>query len=152
MTSERIPSGKIIVIGPIQAAAMQTTGVPAVPLVVEAGPVPGQGQSAAGISVPGREAAPVTVSVTGPEPAAAVLARVIVREAGKEVQDSLIAREVPADHLAAISAVPLRQGTASAVRPAVPICRGVRGAHPVAVAAAQVAVVVVSRDDKCLGP
>ncbi len=126
---------------------MQTTGVPAVPLIGEAGPVPGRGQSAAGISVTGREAAQVTVSVTGQETAGAVLVRLIVRETGKEVPVPAIASEVPADHSAAISAARIHQGIVSVVRPAVPICREVRGAHPVAAAAAQAAAVVVSRDD-----
>ncbi len=126
---------------------MQTTGVPTVPLIGEAGPVPSQAQSAAGISVTGREAAPVTVSVTGRETAGAVSVRAIVREAGKEVPVPAIASEVPADHSAAISAARIHQGIVSVVRPAVPICREVRGAHPVAAAAAQVAAVVVSRDD-----
>ena len=127
---------------------MQTTGVPAGPLIGEAGPGPGQGQSAAGISVTGREAAPVTVSVTGQEAAEAVLVRLIVLEAGKEGPVPAIASEAPADHSAAISAARIHQGTASVVCPAVPICREVRGAHPVAAAAAQVAAVVVSRDDR----
>ena len=127
---------------------MPTTGVPTVPLVGEAGPVPGQGQSAAGISVTGREAAQVTVSVIGQEAAGAVSVRLIVREAGKEGPVPAIASEVPADHSAAISAARIHQGIVSVVRPAVPICREVRGAHPVAAAAAQVAAVVVSRDDR----
>ena len=127
---------------------MPTTGVPAVPLIGEAGPVPGQGQSAAGISVTGRKAAQVTVSVTGQETAGAVSVRLIVREAGKEVPVPAIASEVPADHSAAISAARIPQEIVSVVRPADPICREVRGAHPVAVAAAQVAAVVVSRDDR----
>ena len=126
---------------------MQTTGVPTVPLVGEAGPVPSQGQSAAGISVTGRKAAQVTVSVTGQETAGAVLVRLIVRETSKEEPVPAIASEVPADHSAAISAARIHQGIASVVRPAVPICRAVREAHPVVAAAAQVAAAAVSRDD-----
>lgn len=129
---------------------MQTTGVPTVPLIGEAGPVPGQGQSAAGISVTGREAAPVAVSVTRREPAGAVSVRLIVREAGKEVPVPAIASEVPADHSAATSAAQIPQEIVSVVCPAVPICREVREARPVA--DAQVAAAVVSRDDKYLRP
>ena len=110
--------------------------------------MPSQGQSAAGISVTGREAAPVTVSATGQEPAGAVPVRLIVREAGKEVPLPAIANEVPPDHLAATSAARIPQEIVSVVCPAVPICRGVRGAHPGAAAAAQVAAAVVNRDDK----
>ncbi len=127
---------------------MQTTGVPTVPLIGEAGRVPSQAQSAAGISVTGREAAPVAVSVTRRETAGAVSVQVIVREACKAVPLPAIASEVPADHLAGTSAAQIPQGIVSVVRPAVPICREVRGAHPVAAAAAQVAAAVVSRDDR----
>ena len=88
------------------------------------------------------------MSVIGQEAAGAVLVRLIVLEAGKEGPVPAIASEVPADHSAAISAARIPQEIASVVCPAVPICREVREAHPVAAAAAQVAAVVVSRDDK----
>jgi hypothetical protein len=159
--STEIRSGLMIVIAPIQAPAMQTTGVQIVPQLRGAGPVRGQDQSAAEISVTGLEAAAVTVSVTGQEPgeaagvrlivrepAAAVSIRVIVREAGKEVPVPAIASEVPVDHLAAISAVRQHPGIVSVAGPAVPLCRAVREAHPVVAAAARVAVAVVSRDAK----